>query len=72
MLNGRGLPLKHGDIVMAPNGLIGRLFVDQDTKECEVRSLDDKAGNWVVRSWSVKDLTKGGWRKYYTQNWQGN
>lgn len=54
---------KHGDILRNPNGLVGKLVLKEGTPECEVRSLEDAECNWLVRSWSVADLRKVGWRK---------
>ncbi|WP_430483513.1 hypothetical protein [Rossellomorea marisflavi] len=61
--------MKHGDLVMSLDGLVGRLMVDPDTKECEIHSVDDKAGKWVVRAWNLNDLNKSKrWQRYYVQD----
>jgi hypothetical protein len=53
---------QHGDLLIAPNGLIGRLQTQEGTPECSVHSIDDNT--WQVRAWSVEHLRKGGWRHY--------
>lgn len=45
---------KDGDLLIAPNGLIGRLQTQEGTPECSVHSIDDN--NWQVRAWSVAHL----------------
>jgi hypothetical protein len=56
----KNTPLKSGDILRSPDGLVGKLTVDENG-ECEVRAIDD--GGWSVRSWNVRELRKAGWRK---------
>jgi hypothetical protein len=53
---------KSGDILRSPDGLVGKLTVDENG-ECEVRAMDD--GGWTVRSWNVRELRKAGWRRRY-------
>jgi hypothetical protein len=58
-------PFKHGDILRHPDGLVGKLFVSPNSPECEVHSLESHHSRWVVRSWTVADLRKAGWRLNY-------
>jgi hypothetical protein len=61
--------IQHGDIMVRSDGLLGCLQVNDETKECEIRSVSDEAGRWVVRVSSIMDLQKGKtWRRYGENN----
>ena len=58
---------QNGELIMRKDGLLGRLHVNDETKECEIRSISDKAGRWVVRVSSLTDLNNSKrWRLYLT------
>lgn len=57
--------IQHGDIMISSDGLLGRLQVNDETKECEIQSVTDEAGRWVVRVSSIAELQKSErWRIY--------
>lgn len=58
---------KHGDLVVNEAGLIGRIHVNNETHECEIRSVSYDAGQWVVRVSSLNDISNSKrWRRYPT------
>jgi hypothetical protein len=57
--------IQHGDVMVRADGLLGRLKVNDETKECEIQSVTDDAGRWVVRVSSIAELLKSErWRRY--------
>jgi hypothetical protein len=57
--------IQHGDIMISSDGLLGRLQVNDETKECEIQSVTDEAGRWVVRVSSIAELQKSErWSRY--------
>ena len=60
--------MHHGDLVVSNQGLLGRVYINNETKECEICSISDEAGRWVVRVSSLNDLNRSKrWRRYLTQ-----
>ncbi|GLI84816.1 hypothetical protein ANABIO32_25330 [Rossellomorea marisflavi] len=57
--------IQHGDVMVRADGLLGRLQVNDETKECEIQSVTDEAGRWVVRVSSIAELQRNErWRLY--------
>jgi len=60
--------IQHGDVMVRADGLLGRLQVNDETKECEIQSVTDEAGRWVVRVSSIAELQKSERWRIYPEN----
>lgn len=68
----QNMKLQNGELIMSKDGLLGRLHVNDETKECEIHSISDKVGRWVVRVSSISDLSKGNnWKRYHSRSKYG-